>query len=69
MNTGAHDWVSRLDEALAEATDPPVLVAHGLGCLTVLHWLAARGRAARRSPAPGRRIRNREAEVPRTHLA
>jgi len=37
------DWVARLDEALAEVTDPPVLVAHSLGCLTVLHWLAAGG--------------------------
>ncbi|MFJ4100414.1 RBBP9/YdeN family alpha/beta hydrolase [Amycolatopsis japonica] len=37
------DWVARLDEALAEATEPPVLVAHSLGCLTVLHWLAAGG--------------------------
>ncbi|RSN41805.1 hypothetical protein DMC64_27190 [Amycolatopsis sp. WAC 04197] len=35
--------MTRLDEALAEATDPPVLVAHSLGCLTVLHWLAAGG--------------------------
>jgi hypothetical protein len=34
------DWVERLDEAVRAAPAPPVLVAHSLGCLTVVHWAA-----------------------------
>lgn len=34
-------WVARLDETLAAQDDPPiVLVAHSLGCSTVVHWAA-----------------------------
>jgi serine hydrolase len=33
-------WVARLDEAIARCPEPPVLVAHSLGCLTVAHWVA-----------------------------
>ena len=36
------DWVARLDESLAAAASPPVLVAHSLGVLTVVHWAASR---------------------------
>lgn len=34
------DWVEALDEAVRRAaeTAPPLLVAHGLGCLAVAHW-------------------------------
>ncbi|WP_067450514.1 RBBP9/YdeN family alpha/beta hydrolase [Actinomadura macra] len=35
-------WVARLDEAIARCVEPPVLVAHSLGCLTVAHWVADR---------------------------
>ncbi|MFC4048422.1 RBBP9/YdeN family alpha/beta hydrolase [Actinomadura syzygii] len=33
-------WVARLDEAITACTEPPVLVAHSLGCPTVAHWVA-----------------------------
>jgi uncharacterized protein len=38
------EWVATLDRAIAGASAPPVLVAHSLGCLAVVHW-AARHRA------------------------
>jgi uncharacterized protein len=34
-------WVERLDEAIAESPEPPVLIAHSLGCLALSHWVAA----------------------------
>lgn len=34
------DWVARLDEVIARAAAPVVLVAHSLGCATVAHWAA-----------------------------
>ncbi|MEO3827699.1 alpha/beta hydrolase [Actinomadura sp. B10D3] len=33
-------WIARLDEAIASCAEPPVLVAHSLGCLAVAHWAA-----------------------------
>jgi uncharacterized protein len=38
------DWVEALDDAVAQATAPPVLVAHSLGCLAVAHWAAQSAR-------------------------
>jgi predicted alpha/beta hydrolase family esterase len=38
------DWVKALDEAVAQATVPPILVAHSLGCLAVAHWAAQSAR-------------------------
>jgi predicted alpha/beta hydrolase family esterase len=32
------DWVGALDQAVAECAEPPILVAHSLGCLAVIHW-------------------------------
>ncbi|MER9880619.1 alpha/beta hydrolase [Mesorhizobium sp. M0118] len=32
------DWVAALDTAVGLAKTPPVLVAHSLGCLLVVHW-------------------------------
>ncbi|HEY8608339.1 MAG TPA: alpha/beta fold hydrolase [Noviherbaspirillum sp.] len=32
------DWISALEQKVREAPDPPVLVAHSLGCLLVAHW-------------------------------
>jgi len=32
------EWVKRLDHYIEEAESPPLLVAHSLGCLTVVHW-------------------------------
>lgn len=31
-------WVSSLDQAIRAAPEPPVLIAHSLGCLAVAHW-------------------------------
>lgn len=33
-------WVRRLGEVLARCPEPPVLVAHSLGCITLAHWVA-----------------------------
>jgi len=32
------EWVDALDAAVAECVQPPVLVAHSIGCLAVVHW-------------------------------
>lgn len=37
-------WIGRLDDAVARAAGPVVLVAHSLGCVLVAHW--ATGTAA-----------------------
>jgi len=34
------DWVARLQEVISELTEPSILVAHSLGCITVVHWAA-----------------------------
>lgn len=39
------EWVAALDAAVRAAPQPPIVVAHSLGCLVVAHW-AARHRAA-----------------------
>ncbi|WP_188316314.1 RBBP9/YdeN family alpha/beta hydrolase [Solihabitans fulvus] len=33
-------WMARLDEAVRQCAEPPVLVAHSLGCVTLAHWVA-----------------------------
>ncbi|MQY06933.1 hypothetical protein ACRB68_50300 [Actinomadura sp. RB68] len=38
-------WVARLGEAIAACSEPPVLVAHSLGVLTVVEWAAETGGA------------------------
>jgi uncharacterized protein len=35
-----HEWVAALDQAITSSETPPLLVAHSLGCLTVVHWAA-----------------------------
>ncbi|WP_257312874.1 RBBP9/YdeN family alpha/beta hydrolase [Geothrix fuzhouensis] len=32
------EWVEALDEAIADCTEPPLLVGHSLGCLVIAHW-------------------------------
>jgi predicted alpha/beta hydrolase family esterase len=32
------DWVSRLHVEISVLTEPTVLIAHSLGCITVAHW-------------------------------
>ena len=32
------DWVQALDDAIAQSPQPPVVVAHSLGCLVAAHW-------------------------------
>jgi uncharacterized protein len=39
------EWLSALDAAVKHVGQPPVIVAHSLGCLAVAHWLARGGRA------------------------
>lgn len=31
-------WVARVEERLARATTPVILIAHSLGCITLVHW-------------------------------
>jgi hypothetical protein len=38
------EWVAVLDQALGKAVEPPILVAHSLGCLAVAHWAARSNR-------------------------
>jgi hypothetical protein len=40
-------WVEALDEAIAACQEPPILVAHSLGCLAVAHWARDQDRAIR----------------------
>jgi uncharacterized protein len=35
-----HEWADRLDAAVKAAEQPPIVVAHSLGCLVVAHWAA-----------------------------
>ncbi|TLU98790.1 RBBP9/YdeN family alpha/beta hydrolase [Dyadobacter luticola] len=32
------DWVTQLQKQISELTQPTILVAHSLGCITVAHW-------------------------------
>lgn len=41
------DWLAALDRAVAASPEPPVLVAHSLGCLLVAHWWGRTTRAVR----------------------
>lgn len=41
------EWVAALDHAVLAAAAPPVLVAHSLGCHTVVHHAARHGRPVR----------------------
>jgi predicted alpha/beta hydrolase family esterase len=34
------DWIARLEDVLLSCTEPAVLVAHSLGCLTATAWAA-----------------------------
>jgi hypothetical protein len=40
---GARDWTDALSRAVSDGGGPVVLVAHSLGCLAVVSWLAAYG--------------------------
>jgi uncharacterized protein len=33
-----HQWIEKLDEEVGKLTKPTFLIAHSLGCLTVVHW-------------------------------
>lgn len=35
-----NDWVGKLGEYIQKLDSPTVLVAHSLGCITAVHWLA-----------------------------
>lgn len=34
------EWVATIEQAVQQQTQPVILVAHSLGCLTVAHWAA-----------------------------
>ena len=38
------DWIARLDEAVAQAEHPPILIAHSLSCALVACWAATHAR-------------------------
>jgi predicted alpha/beta hydrolase family esterase len=44
-------WVAALDREVQSASDPVVLVAHSLGCVTVAHWVVCHPEAASRVAA------------------
>jgi uncharacterized protein len=39
------EWVQALDQAIEHAGEPPIVVAHSLGCLAVAHWASRSDRA------------------------
>lgn len=39
------DWLSSLSAAVEASPQPPLIVAHSLGCLAVAHWARRGGRA------------------------
>ena len=41
------EWVASLDAAVAGCAQPPVLVAHSLGCIAVAHWARSTTRPVR----------------------
>jgi predicted alpha/beta hydrolase family esterase len=41
------DWVEALDDAIADCTEPPILVGHSLGCLAIVHWAGSHDREIR----------------------
>jgi predicted alpha/beta hydrolase family esterase len=43
-NPRLDDWVRTLDNVIARASGPVVLVAHSLGCIAVAHWAALHAR-------------------------
>jgi predicted alpha/beta hydrolase family esterase len=32
------EWVPRLQDTISKLTEPTILIAHSLGCITVAHW-------------------------------
>ena len=44
-----HEWIEQLDRSIATCAEPPVLVAHSLGCIAVAHWAREATRAVRAS--------------------
>ncbi len=38
------DWVAAIERAVADCAEPPLLVAHSVGCIAVAHWAAAHPR-------------------------
>jgi uncharacterized protein len=40
-NPFKNDWVQKLNQHIRELETPTILVAHSLGCITAVHWVAA----------------------------
>jgi predicted alpha/beta hydrolase family esterase len=34
------DWIAAIERAMSDCAEPPVLVAHSVGCIAVAHWAA-----------------------------
>lgn len=47
----ASDWLHNIDAAVAASAEPPLIVAHSLGCLAVALWAEATPAARRRTAA------------------
>jgi uncharacterized protein len=39
------EWIEVLDQAVVQVAEPPILIAHSLGCLAVAHWAARSDRS------------------------
>jgi serine hydrolase len=39
------EWVAAIEEAVAKSAQPPLMIAHSLGCLAVAHWAFSSSRA------------------------
>ncbi|AHL75115.1 alpha/beta hydrolase [Stutzerimonas stutzeri] len=38
LNPRREQWIAELDHSIAMSTQPVILVAHSLGCITIAHW-------------------------------
>uniref|UniRef100_UPI0019D2D5C2 RBBP9/YdeN family alpha/beta hydrolase n=1 Tax=Pseudomonas viridiflava TaxID=33069 RepID=UPI0019D2D5C2 len=41
LNPDRDAWVAQLERAIAAHATPVILIAHSLGCITVVHWAAS----------------------------
>jgi predicted alpha/beta hydrolase family esterase len=35
-----HDWICAIERAVRATSEPPIVIAHSLGCVAVAHWAA-----------------------------
>ncbi|MEG0635555.1 MAG: alpha/beta hydrolase [Pseudomonas sp.] len=63
------DWVASLDQAIAAADTPVILIAHSLGCITVAHWAAHASVARLRQVRGALLVAPADVERPTCHAA